>query len=366
MAEKEISAYTLPSKAAQMGSTKLSHTLPQEAIACALVEWCRAVRRAFPWREQPTPYRVWMSEIMLQQTRIDAALPYFERFMAALPDVAALAVVDEDALLKLWEGLGYYSRARHAQAAARIMMKEYGGALPADYELLKTLPGIGPYTAGAIASIAFGLRVPAVDGNVLRVLARLTASGEDVLAPAVHRQFFELARVLVPAGEPGLFNEAIMELGETICLPNAAPRCGECPVAAWCEGRRRGIAADLPVRRAAKPRRVGRRELAVIRGGAGGACVLLHKRAERGLLANLWELPTAKDARAWGVKLKKMGTLPKAKHVFSHVEWHMTADVYRMAEDTPAPEGCAWVGRQDMDAYALPSAFRAYREYLWD
>ena len=214
----------------------------------ALLNWYDAHRRLLPWRLDAAPYRVWVSEIMLQQTRIEAVLPYFDRFMRQLPTIRDLAACGEDRLLKLWEGLGYYSRARNLQKAARVILEQYGGEMPGDYEALLGLPGIGEYTAGAVASISFGIPVPAVDGNVMRVLARLTANGEDILRPAAKRWFTAAAAAMLPPEAPGAFNQALMELGETVCLPNAEPRCGECPLAGACFARERGIARQLPVR----------------------------------------------------------------------------------------------------------------------
>ena len=201
------------------------------ACVAPLLSWYRGARRELPWRAEPTPYRVWVSEIMLQQTRIEAVIPYYERFMAELPDVAALAAVPEERLLKLWEGLGYYSRARNLKKAAERVTAEHGGALPADAAALRKLPGIGDYTAGAIASIAFGLPEPAVDGNVLRVVMRLTACGDDVLEQRTRRRVAGELRAVYPSGgEAGLLTEALMELGETLCLPNGEPRCESCPL----------------------------------------------------------------------------------------------------------------------------------------
>lgn len=195
----------------------------------ALLAWYDAGARVLPWRDDPTAYHVWLSEIMLQQTRVSAVLPYYERFLAALPDVAALAAVEEDRLLKLWEGLGYYNRARNLQKAARKIMEEYDGVFPGDYETIRSLPGIGEYTAGAVASIAFGQAVPAVDGNVLRVIARITGDEGDVLDSAVKRRFGAWVRDVLPEDRPGDFNQALMELGAMVCLPNGAPKCAQCP-----------------------------------------------------------------------------------------------------------------------------------------
>ena len=214
-------------------------------LAPPLLCWYRENRRLLPFRVDPTPYGVWVSEIMLQQTRVAAALEHYRRFMAELPTIAALAECDEQRLLKLWEGLGYYSRARNLQKAARVVMEQHGGQLPADYQALRALPGIGDYTAGAIASIAFGIPAPAVDGNVLRVFARLFDDDADITRPAVRRLFTRRVMEQMPPDAPGPYNEALMELGALVCLP-AAPRCDACPLAALCRGRASGRAAALP------------------------------------------------------------------------------------------------------------------------
>ena len=199
-----------------------------------LLEWYPSHARVLPWREEPAPYRVWVSEIMLQQTRVEAVKPYFERFMKELPDIRALAECPEDRLLKLWEGLGYYNRVRNMQAAARTVMKDYGGVLPPDYEALRGLKGIGDYTAGAIASIAYGIPVPAVDGNVLRILMRVSQDDSDIMKQSVKTRARELLLPVIPEGQAGKLTQALMELGATVCVPNGEPKCPQCP---WQIGR---------------------------------------------------------------------------------------------------------------------------------
>ena len=291
-----------------------------------LLEWYRANRRILPWREDPTPYRVWVSEIMLQQTRVAAVLPYFARFMDALPTVAALAAADERQLMALWQGLGYYSRVANMQKAAQIVCRQYGGQLPADYAALRALPGIGDYTAGAIASIAFGIPAPAVDGNVLRVFARLDNSSADITKPAAKREF--TARVLeeMPKERPGPYNEALMELGALVCLPNGAPKCEVCPLAAQCKGRAAGRAEQLPVK-TAKPEKTLVPVTATLITGPQG--VLLQRRPSKGLLAGLWQ-PLAFEGtamtqpeldaalRAIGLCVQWQAPLQSTRHVFTH------------------------------------------------
>ena len=305
-----------------------------KAIVQPLLNWYDAGHRDLPWRSEPAPYRVWVSEIMLQQTRVEAVRGYFSRWMNALPDIPALAAADEAVYTKLWEGLGYYSRVRNLHRAAVLLCEEYGGELPADYDRLLALPGVGEYTAGAVASIAFGLPVPAVDGTVLRVAA-------------------------------------LMELGATVCLPNGAPRCDDCPIQHLCEGFHRGNAAVLPLRAAKKARRVENRTVLVVR---CGQLVGLRQRPKKGLLAGLWELPSLDghlspdELRAalteMGWSVRKLLSLRPAKHIFTHVEWHMNGVYVEL--DAPAPALTFVTPAELRDAYALPSAFRSFVSVLED
>nr|WP_297175544.1 A/G-specific adenine glycosylase [uncultured Agathobaculum sp.] len=339
------------------------------AIVEPLLTWYRAGHRDLPWRADPTPYRVWISEIMLQQTRVEAVRGYFDRWMRALPDVHALAQADEAVYMKLWEGLGYYSRVRNLHRAALEVCKNYGGTLPADYDKLLALPGIGEYTAGAIASIAFGLPIPAVDGNVLRVTARL----DNDFTPITDAKYKSRTRarfsLLMPSERPGDLNQALMELGATVCLPNGAPLCSSCPVQHLCLGHHHGNAAMLPMRAAKKARRVVPRTVLLIR---YGALVGIRRRPPSGLLAGLWELPALDgalspdevrqvlDARGWQVR--KLLSLRPAKHIFTHVEWHMTG--YEITLDD-APAELTFVSPSALRAqYALPSAFRSFLSVL--
>ncbi|CZT55970.1 putative A/G-specific adenine glycosylase YfhQ [Eubacteriaceae bacterium CHKCI005] len=340
-------------------------------VSGPLLAWYDRQARILPWREQNTPYRVWVSEIMLQQTRVEAALPYFERFMQALPTIKDLADADPQLLLKLWEGLGYYNRVRNLQAAARAVVEKWDGNLPDQYDQLVSLPGIGDYTAGAIASIAYNRPIPAVDGNVLRVLSRLLASRADVTQPSVKKEMRSLAQAMIPSERAGDFNQALMELGAIVCLPNGAPRCDQCPVYHLCRGSQQGIAHELPVKPPKKQRRsIDLTVFILICEGN----VLLRQRPKKGLLAGLWEFPhvegwiTAEEAsrwvNQWGGKVLDNHALPKAQHIFSHLEWHMTA--YKMlCTSFPAPKGYIWADRSQLSGQiALPSAFRAYSKHL--
>ena len=329
------------------------------------MQWYSAHYRSLPWRNEPTPYHVWLSEIMLQQTRIEAVLPYYRRFIETLPTIADLASAPNELLLKLWEGLGYYSRVRNMQRAAQVVMNEYDGALPADYDALLSLPGIGPYTAGAIASIAF-------DIPVMRVLSRLTADETDVLSNEGKKRFTALAWELTPEQGAGRFNQALMELGETVCVPNGEPHCDICPLQNECEGYRLGCASDLPIRIKKASRRVEKRQVALVKVSGNLPAVLLHKRPNSGLLADLWEFPnTLSDDPLDGLPESlrsgcvKIADLPPCKHLFSHIEWQMTGAVYVMDDDTCLPDGFVIADLDSvMNAFALPSAFRVYAAML--
>jgi A/G-specific adenine glycosylase len=345
------------------------------ALSAALLAWFDQNRRSLPFRQDPTPYHIWLSEIMLQQTRMSAVLPYYERFLAACPDIPALAACGEEPLHKLWEGLGYYSRVRNLQKAARIVCERYGGALPADYAALLALPGIGAYTAGAIASIGFGIPVPAVDGNVLRVLARLDNDARCVSEPAAKAAFTARAAALQPPDRPGDFNQALMELGALVCVPNGAPLCAGCPWAAACRARAAGTEARLPVKLRPKARRIVPVAVALVKGPEGW---LLHRRPETGLLAGLWEPPAWEDKifsgpaemraalAARGIAACGAGEpLPAAKHIFTHLEWRLSGWRFS-AQGGALPEGWAWATPAQLAAeYTLPGAFSAYRACMF-
>ena len=335
-----------------------------------ILAWYPAVRRPLPWRGDPTPYAVWISEIMLQQTRIEAVIPYYARFLSELPDVRALAEVGEDRLLKLWEGLGYYSRARNLQKAARKIITDFDGELPRTAAELRTLPGIGDYTAGAVASIAYGEPEPAVDGNVLRVLARVLACAEDVQLPQTRRRMAELLRAAYPAGEAaGLLTEGLMELGETVCVPNGEARCADCPLSELCLARQRGEVERYPVRTPPRPRRIEERTVLLLRAGARWA---VRQREETGLLARMWEFPnrdgalTAAEAaeavRALGGDVLSVEACGEARHVFTHVEWHMTGFLLTLAEECG---DFSWKSADEIRAEcSIPTAFRHYLKQI--
>ena len=333
-----------------------------------LLAWYRANARDLPWRRTEDPYRIWVSEIMLQQTRVAAVLGYYARFLEAFPTVEALAAASEERLMKLWEGLGYYSRARNLQKTARIVA-ESGGRFPDTYEGLLALPGIGDYTASAIASAAFGKREAAVDGNVLRVVMRLTDCHDDIADPKVKKAVRAQVQAVMPetAEDIRVFNQATMELGATVCAPNGPPRCLECPARDFCLGRLRGTAEDLPVKGAKKPRRVEERTVfLLLRQGQ----VALRKRPKTGLLAGLWEFPNAEGTldeaaasavvESWGLTPKQWESRLTAKHIFTHVEWHMTGYTLEVVGEGPAD--FVWASVGELGDRAVPSAFARYYE----
>ena len=339
------------------------------AVSEPLIQWFELNRRLLPFRQEPSAYHIWVSEIMLQQTRVSAALPYYERFVAELPDPAALAACDPDKLRKLWQGLGYYSRVANMQKAAQIVCRQYGGQLPADYAALRALPGIGDYTAGAIASIAFGIPAPAVDGNVLRVMTRLTDCHDDISDPKTKRAVRAALAEVMPE-EPAdirIFNQAMMELGATVCGPNTAPRCDDCPVSGLCLGRQRGTAETLPAKKAKKERRVEEKTVFLL---MRDRKIALRKRPKTGLLAGLWEFPNvegALDETAAGAAVEAMGlsvidwqSRLTAKHIFTHVEWRMTGYALTVRGDGPAE--LEWVDAAGLAARSVPSAFARYYE----
>ena len=336
-------------------------TDPLACLPIPLLEWYGEHARELPWRSDPTAYHVWVSEIMLQQTRVAAVLDYYRRFMDAAPTVEELAQMPDERLMKLWQGLGYYSRARNLKKAAGQIVEQFGGAFPSRYEDIRALPGVGDYTAGAIASIAFGQAVPAVDGNVLRVVSRLTADGSDVTLPATKRRVAEQLAEIIPVAQPGQFNQAMMELGATVCIPNGAPLCEKCPAAEFCLARRKGLTDKLPVKPPKKERKIEERTVFLV---FHNKKVALRKRPAKGLLAGLWEFPNelapADDALArWDIE----GTATPGdtgRHIFSHIEWHMRA-VAVQADSDRLPEGWVWADRRELERqYAIPNAFRAF------
>ena len=358
-----------------------------------LVEWFRENQRDLPWRKHVNAYRVWISEIMLQQTRVEAVKSYYTRFLEELPDIKALAEVPEDRLLKLWEGLGYYNRARNLKAAAQQVMEEYNGVFPDTFEEIKKLKGIGSYTAGAISSFVYHQQKPAVDGNVFRVVTRLLEDSDDIMKASTRTKIERMLEQVIPAEAPGDFNQGLIELGAIVCLPNGEPKCESCPIREFCLAYQDECQMDYPVKKKAKERRIEKRTILRF---CDNEEIAIRKRPGKGLLAGLYEFPNveghltqkevieyAKESGLTPVRVKK---LPKAKHIFSHVEWHMTGYMIRVAdmgetgsdragnadreegsggEAALSPDGYLLVEVEETRKhYPIPAAFEAYARYV--
>ncbi len=337
-----------------------------------IVEWYRNNKRDLPWREGADPYHIWVSEIMLQQTRVEAVKSYYAAFLEAFPTIEDLAEAPEERLLKLWEGLGYYNRVRNMQKAARQIMELHHGAMPRDYEEIKALAGIGNYTAGAISSFAFGIPKPAVDGNVLRVVSRLDASYEDIMKASTRKHMEQEIEQVIPADAASDFNQGLIELGAIVCVPNGEPKCEICPVAQLCLANQKSIQMDLPVKKKAKARRIEKKTVLIMKDEEK---IAIRKRPESGLLAGLYEFPnleghlTRKElieyAKSIGMMPVRIKKLESAKHIFSHVEWHMTG--YEIVVDE-LEKSCntemIFADKDEMmKKYPIPTAFSVYTKY---
>ena len=346
-----------------------------DRIEKPLLSWYDRGRRILPWREDPTPYHVWVSEIMLQQTRVEAVKPYYDRFMQTLPDIASLAAAEEETLLKLWEGLGYYNRVRNLNKAAVMIMEEYGGRMPDEYEEIQKLPGIGSYTAGAIASIAYHRKAPAVDGNVLRVLGRLRMDGGDIMQQSVKKRVEEELFLSMGEERPGDFNQALMELGAMVCIPNGEPRCGQCPWENLCLANREGRETEFPVKSAKKPRTIEEKTVLIILDENRAA---LCKRPSKGLLAGMYEFPSISGKRTEeevlsylkdrGLSVLRIEPLRECRHIFTHKEWHMTGYFIRVDELSRQTDGEYIFAEKNeaKDKYPIPSAYDVYRKYFYE
>ncbi|NLK28025.1 MAG: A/G-specific adenine glycosylase [Clostridiales bacterium] len=348
-----------------------------KTIVPYLLDWYDYNARILPWRENPKPYHVWISEIMLQQTRVEAVRGYFDRFINEIPSIDALAKVEDEKLLKLWEGLGYYNRARNLKKAAWQIVRDYGGELPADYNELLKLPGIGSYTAGAIASIAFQIPVAAVDGNVLRITKRIAGSFDDITKEKVKRELSEDLNRIIPKDRPGDFNQSLMDLGATVCLPNGKPLCQQCPLMHLCEAYHKDYIAQIPVKPPKKKRKIEQRTILLMEYQDK---YLLHQRAAKGLLAGLWELPGIEEKLSSrklrsilndkGLEIASLKTLGEAKHIFSHIEWHMTGYYINLSHLTPEyiKENSFILADEEeiKHTYTLPSAFSPFLDQTID
>ena len=340
-----------------------------EEIVEPLLEWYQNNRRMLPWRENKNPYCIWISEIMLQQTRIEAVKRYYARFMEELPTVHDLANIPEERLLKLWEGLGYYNRARNLQKAAKMIEDKYHGEMPNTYEELVKLPGIGEYTAGAIASIAYNEKVPAVDGNVLRVDSRVLESRKDVLLPETKKEFTKQLKELMLKQkrdfQAGDFNEALMELGEIICLPNGETNCNVCPLKGKCIAYRKDLIQEIPVREKKVKRKEEKKTIFLLISQDGK--IAIRKRKENGILARMYELPNldekiegikaVKEAlKQWSLKVKQVQNMGEYQHIFTHITWKMVA--YKVSIEKENTEFIWLHPEQLRKEYALPTAFK--------
>lgn len=337
-----------------------------------LLKWYDQNARILPWREHPSAYRVWISEVMLQQTRVNAVKPYFERFMKECSTIHDLAHISEDKLLKLWEGLGYYNRAKNLKRAAQIIEEKFGGRLPSDRKCLQSLPGIGPYTAGAISSIAFGHKVPAVDGNVLRVMSRVLANKEDITCTAVKKEIEKIIYKILPEKRAGDFNQALMELGAVICVPNGAPKCTACPLSPICQGYQQGIEEKLPIKAKKKKRTIEKKTIFLL---VYEEYILIRQRPNKGLLSNMWEFPNVEGylsnqkckekMQQWKIDVKQILPLNSSKHIFTHKEWRMIGYLIIINKKPKELKGI-WVTKQQiLDKYSIPSAFQHYLKILF-
>lgn len=346
----------------------LQEPLFMEAVE-PIVQWFRECKRDLPWRHNISAYHVWVSEIMLQQTRVEAVKSYYERFLKELPTVRDLAEISEDKLLKLWEGLGYYNRVRNMQKAAQQIMVDYGGIFPDEYEQIRGLKGIGNYTAGAISSFAYGIPKPAVDGNVLRVLSRLTGSDADIMLASTRNRMEQALEEVIPYNAASDFNQGLIELGAIVCVPNGSAKCDVCPLHRFCRARIEGRIEELPVKKKTKERRIEKKTILVLK---DGDTVAIKKRPAKGLLARLYELPNVEDhltmeqvveyCKRIGltpVRVKEMG---KAKHIFSHVEWHMIGYQVQVDElEKNCKDTVIFAKEEELEnIYPIPAAFAAY------
>lgn len=344
--------------------TESSIKLPA-ALAAVLPKWYRQVARPLPWRRDSDPYHVWVSEIMLQQTRAEVVRSYYLRFLKAFPTLASLAQAHEEKLMKLWEGLGYYSRARNLQKAARIIAADFGGIFPGRYDELLRLPGVGSYTAGAIASICFSLPCPAVDGNVMRIIARIMGISVPVDTPRMKADIAAALEGIYPKENPGVFTQSLMELGATVCLPNGMPKCAVCPVKELCFAYQNRAVTHYPIKSAKKEKRVEKRTVLAL---ICGSRIAVRRRASTGLLADLWELPNTEGtlsaqealdlAAQWRAEPVSVLRSADRTHVFTHIKWEMTCYYIECRAEPPS---FVWAEREELSqVYALPSAFRLF------
>jgi A/G-specific adenine glycosylase len=346
------------------------------SIAKILLAWYSGCKRDLPWRKDKNPYRIWVSEVMLQQTRVEAVKPYFERWMERFPTLESLAAAEEEEVVRHWQGLGYYSRARNLLQGVREVKQSYGGLVPETKEQITSLSGVGDYTAGAILSIAYNKKEAAIDGNVLRVFSRLYCIEEDISTPAAKKIIRKLVNDEMPEDHPGDFNQALMDLGATICIPKT-PRCAVCPLESYCCAKRQGVEGQLPVKKKKVPPREVRLLAGVIR---QGDAFLLHQRPNKGLLAGMWEFPTVeiiKDEDAmdafrkvlWeetGQKIEMERLLLQCTHTFSHRQWDISfySCIVKPGNQIPAGKHLQWIKRQEWAKLSFAGPHRKMEKYL--
>lgn len=356
----------------ELQEPKVSSEADLRNIVKPLVNWYRENKRDLPWRHNPDAYRVWISEIMLQQTRVEAVKGYYDRFLKALPTVKDLAEAEEDKLLKLWEGLGYYNRVRNMQKAAQQIMVDHAGRFPDTYEEILQLKGIGNYTAGAISAFAYGIPKPAVDGNVLRVICRITGSYEDIMKQSVRKKIESALEQVIPADAASDFNQGLIELGAIVCVPNGGPKCEKCPVKEYCIAHAENLTAEIPVKKKAKTRKIEERTVLIFKDGKQ---IAIRKRPAKGLLAGLYEFPNLEGklsmdevteySKKIGLMPVRVQKLPEAKHIFSHIEWHMIGYEVSVDElEKTNEKGFLFIHPEQIKKeYSIPSAFEKYTEY---
>jgi A/G-specific adenine glycosylase len=348
-----------------------------EQFQTDLIDWFTKEQRDLPWRKDRDPYKIWVSEVMLQQTRVDTVIPYFHKFMEKFPTLEALAEADEEEVLKAWEGLGYYSRVRNLHAAVKEVKEKYDGEVPRSKEQFSKLKGVGPYTTGAVLSIAYGIPEPAVDGNVMRVLSRIFLIWDDIAKVSTRKQFEEIVRHIISRENPSYFNQALMELGALICVP-MNPLCLLCPVQAHCRAFHEGVEKELPVKTKTKATKKVYLRAVVLKNEEGR--ILIRKRPSEGLLANLWEFPNdelplqIEEAQAFAewisrehnVVVQSLEPIGEFEHVFSHLIWHITAYRGEAIGQTSESETSKWVTPEQLETYAFPVShqriWKAYNE----
>ena len=371
--KKEVKVEEAKSKKdRELQEPKMSSEAELRNIVKPLVNWYRENKRDLPWRHNPDAYRVWVSEIMLQQTRVEAVKGYYDRFLKALPTVKDLAEAEEDKLLKLWEGLGYYNRVRNMQKAAQQIMVDHAGRFPDTYEEILQLKGIGNYTAGAISAFAYGIPKPAVDGNVLRVISRITGSYEDIMKQSVRKKIESALEQVIPTDAASDFNQGLIELGAIVCVPNGGPKCEQCPVKEYCIAHAENLTAEIPVKKKAKARKIEERTVLIFKDGKQ---IAIRKRPAKGLLAGLYEFPNVEGklsmdevteySKKIGLMPVRVQKLPEAEHIFSHIEWHMTGYEVIVDElEKTNGKGFLFIHPEQIKKeYSIPSAFEKYTEY---